>query len=99
MRHVVVVLCLVACGPDIEKVPKGGPPITVDDYIFALRATIEAQGRGRIQRYSDVEGGIVISANSGLCDTIKLTVRDQMPDGSFVTCREDGRIKWELDRR
>jgi hypothetical protein len=94
MRNLALVLAVAACSPSVEKVPRGSENhVSVDEYTDTLRHTID----GQVQRYSDIEGGILLTARN--CTGIKATIRERMPDGSYITCREGKRIIWEMDRR
>jgi hypothetical protein len=106
MRTLALILALSACMPDPEKVPRGSKStLTYDEYLAALRIVFASNGKGKVQRYSDVSGGISISTEvDGLCSNLKSLLitpggSSEMPDGTYVTCRESGEMIWQLDRR
>lgn len=95
----VTVLCGCKDVDKVEHVPKGGPPVTFDTFFKDLKSAIQGGGGGRVQTLSDDPGAMVISTKPGACAKYKSLIRADLPDGVDVVCREDGEVKWELDRR
>ena len=106
MRTILIALAMTACSPSkVEKIqPGSSSKLSFNDYLASLQAAFGATGKGKVQPYTDIVGGLLITANqAGVCADIKPLLMPgggaEMPDGTYVTCREGDAVRWELDRR
>lgn len=101
-------LTLAACKtkPDAEVVPKGSKNFqSFKQYFNLMKVTHNAPPTVRVQWFDDVENGMIITTSivDGCVNFKKIVLApggaNEMPDNTYVSCREDAQVKWNLDRR
>jgi hypothetical protein len=89
----------------VERVAKGSKTdLPFDAYVAAMEGGLSAGGETKVNRIGDVNNGVVITTSKpDGCAIFRRHIQPggdtEMPDDSYIVCREGDLIRWKLDRR